>query len=97
MIVSPFERVLGRLLGVGIGLSTALLGLGLLLTLIVPGEVSAHLLNAGLLVLMGTPATRVVLACGEFVRTREWFFALASIGVLCVLAMTVWIAVHGGG
>ena len=97
MNVSPFERVLGRLLGIGIGLSTALLGLGLVLTIFMPGEAAAYLLNAGLLVLMGTPATRVVLACGEFVRTREWFFALASIGVLCVLAMTVWVAVRGGG
>jgi len=48
MNVSPFERVLGRLLGVGIGLSTALLGLGLLLTIVMPGEASAHLLNVTL-------------------------------------------------
>lgn len=97
MNVSAFERVLGRLLGIGIGLATALLGTGLVLTLVAPGDMASWLLNAGLLVLMATPATRVVLACGEFVRTREWFFALASIGVLGVLAMTVWIAMHGGG
>lgn len=95
MTVSPFERVLGRLLGIGIGLSTTLLASGLVFALIAPGDVSAQLLNAGLLVLMATPATRVLLACGEFLRTREWFFALASIGVLGVLAMTVWIAVRG--
>lgn len=95
MTVSPFERMLGRLLGIGIGLSTALLAGGLVLALVAPGQVSAHLLNAGLLVLMATPATRVVLACGEFIRTREWLFALASIGVLGVLALTVWVAIRG--
>lgn len=90
-----FERLIGRLLGLGVAVSTGLLALGLLLTFIAPGDAAAALLNWGMLVLMATPATRVVLACAEFTRSREWFFALASLGVLAVLAMTVWIAVGG--
>lgn len=90
-----FERVIGRLVGVGVGLSTALLALGLLLTFVAPGAAAAALLDSGMLVLMATPATRVLLACAEFTRTREWFFALASLGVLGVLAITVWIAGRG--
>lgn len=94
-MTSPFERIMGRLLGVGVTISTALLGAGLLMTLTAPGEASAELLKAGLLVLMATPVTRVVLACAEFTRTRDWLFAAASLGVLAVLATTVWVAVTG--
>lgn len=94
-MTSTFEYLMGRLLWLGVSISTALLGVGLLWTLIAPGAAATRLLHAGLLVLMATPATRVVLACGEFARTRDWLFALASLGVLGVLGMTVWIAVSG--
>lgn len=94
MTTTVFERVMGRLLWAGVSLSTALLTSGLILALLSPsvGPTSGWLLNAGLIVLMATPATRVVLACAEFARTREWFFALASLGVLAVLATTLWMA-----
>lgn len=97
MTTTLFERVMGRLLWAGVGLSTALLASGLVLALVSSGvgPVSGWLLNAGLIVLMATPATRVVLACAEFTRTREWFFALASLGVLSVLATTLWMAFSG--
>jgi uncharacterized membrane protein len=97
MTTTLFERILGRLLWTGVGLSTALLASGLVLRLLSPdaGMLASWLLNAGLIVLMATPATRVVLACAEFTRRREWFFALASLGVLGVLAVTVWMAVSG--
>jgi uncharacterized membrane protein len=97
MTTTLFERIMGRLLWAGVGLATALLASGLVLALFTAGvgPLSAWLLNAGLLVLMATPATRVVLACAEFTRTREWFFALASLGVLGVLALTLWMAVSG--
>ena len=95
-MTSPFERLMGRLLWVGVITSTGLLSAGLLLTFAGPPDVAGRLLHAGLIVLMATPATRVVLACGEFARTRDWFFALVSLAVLAVLGMTLWIAVTGG-
>lgn len=95
-MTSTFERVMGRLLGTGVTASTVLLALGLILALFARTEASARLLDAGLVLLMATPVTRVVLACGEFARTRDWFFALASLGVLAVLATTIWVAVTGG-
>jgi uncharacterized membrane protein len=90
------EVRLGRVLGVGIVISTALLVVGLTLFMVWPGRTSYWLLQAGLLILMATPVARVVVSAVEFVRLREWFFALASLGVLGVLATGVWLAVSGG-
>ena len=87
-----FEVVLGRTLGAGVVISTALLAVGLALSMLMPGRTADPLLNAGLLVLMGTPMTRVLLSCIEYVRERDWFFAVNALGVLVVLAVTVWTA-----
>lgn len=85
-----FERVLGRTLRLGIIVSTALLAAGLLLAMTWPGALADGLLQAGLLVLMGTPMARVLLSCAEYVRQRDWFFAVNAFGVLVVLAVTIW-------
>lgn len=91
-----FERVLGRTLRLGIVVSTALLATGLLLAMTWPGTLANGLLHAGLLVLMGTPMTRVLLSCAEYVRQRDWFFATSAFGVLVVLAVTIWHAWRSG-
>ena len=87
---TPFERALGRTLGFGVAIATALLAAGLLLSLLHPATLSAILLQAGLLVLMGTPIARVLLSCVEYVRQRDWFFAANAFGVLVVLGITIW-------
>jgi uncharacterized membrane protein len=87
---------LGRVLGVGVVASTSLLAVGLVIAFFRPGPVSSWLLQAGLVLLMATPVARVVVSAVEFARLREWFFAGACLGVLAVLAMTVWVAVTGG-
>lgn len=89
---TKFEVVLGRTLGIGVLISTVLLALGLAVSLLAPGHASDLLLNIGLLVLMGTPMARVLLSCVEYVRERDWFFAVNALGVLLVLAVTVWTA-----
>jgi uncharacterized membrane protein len=89
---TTFELMLGRTLGIGVFTSTALLALGLAMSLLMPGRAADVLLNVGLLVLMGTPMTRVLLSCVEYVRERDWFFAVNALGVLVVLAVTVWTA-----
>lgn len=86
------ERLLGRTLAVGVFSSTALLALGLTLSLMMPGRPADLLLDAGLLLLMATPMTRVLISCIEYVRERDWFFAVNAFGVLVVLAVTVWTA-----
>lgn len=49
-------------------------------------------INAGLLVLMLTPLARVIVVTIEFVRNREYSFAMISIGVLLLLTMSVILA-----
>jgi uncharacterized membrane protein len=95
-MITPFERLMGRLLGLGVTVSTVLLAAGLVLTFAGRAEGAAWLLDTGLIVLMATPVTRVVLACAEFTRSRDWLFAAASLGVLGVLGMTAWVAFSGG-
>jgi uncharacterized membrane protein len=92
---TPFERALGRTLRAGIVVSTMLLASGLLFALAAPGRPADLLLQAGLLVLMGTPMARVLLSCVEYVRQRDWFFAANAFGVLVVLAVTIWQAWRG--
>lgn len=92
MNTRSFELLIGRTLGIGVLLSTALLALGLLLSLVMPGVAAQRLLDAGLLLLMATPMARVLLSCAEYVRERDWFFAVNAFGVLVVLAVTLWTA-----
>jgi uncharacterized membrane protein len=87
---TSFEVLLGRTLGIGVAISTVLLALGLVLQLSVGGPVASMLLQAGLLVLMGTPMARVLLSCLEYIRQRDWFFAVSGLAVLVVLGITVW-------
>ena len=87
---TSFEVLLGRTLGIGVAISTALLALGLVLQLSVGGPVASMLLQAGLLVLMGTPMARMLLSCLEYIRQRDWFFAVSGLAVLVVLGITVW-------
>lgn len=88
--MSPFEILLGRTLGIGVTIATALLAVGLVLALAAPGPAANLLLQIGLLVLMGTPMARVLLTCVEYVWERDWFFALNAAGVLVVLGITIW-------
>lgn len=84
------ERALGRTLGIGVSLATALLAVGVVMSIAMPGPAAEMVLQAGLIVLMGTPMARVVLTFVEYARERDWFFALNAFGVLVVLATTIW-------
>ena len=89
---TTFEKLLGRTLGIGVSVSTTLLALGLLLSIVAPTWPADRLLDAGLVLLMATPMARVLLSCVEYARERDWFFAVNALGVLVVLAVTVWTA-----
>ena len=87
------ERQLGRLLVAGVILSAVLLAGGLALWLRAPGHpATVWLLNAGLVVLMGTPIMRVIVSLAEYVRLRDWVFAGLTVAVLAELALTVFVA-----
>lgn len=84
------ERILGRLLVTGLTAAAICLAAGLLLYLARPdGAVAAHVLNAGLVVLMATPILRVLVSVVEYARMRDWLFMVTTMVVLGVLAATV--------
>jgi uncharacterized membrane protein len=87
----------GRLLTAGVAASAVCLLAGLTLTMLDramgPEHTSAHpLLHAGLIMLIATPVLRVIVSLAEDVRERNWFFALATLVVLAVLAGTLVVA-----
>lgn len=72
-------------------LTFALLVAGaLLITGLLRGEELA--LRAGILVLLFTPVTRVVLVTTGLVRARDYLFGGLSAFVLAVLASSIWVA-----
>lgn len=93
--MTTFESLLARTLRAGVAVSTGLLAAGLCLALASPGIVATMLLQTGLIVLMATPMARVLISCAEYVRQRDWFFAVNAFGVLIVLAVTIWHAWRG--
>lgn len=87
------EALLGRLLTTGVRISNGLLAVGLVLWAVGgPNVPAALLLHAGLLALIATPVARVIVSLVEYVRERDWFFALTTAAVLAVLAVTVAVA-----
>jgi uncharacterized membrane protein len=83
----------GRLLGIGVLVSSTCLAAGLVLAL-VRGDsgLARALLSAGLVLLMATPAARVVLSAISYLRRRDWLFAGLTLIVLLQLLASVIIA-----
>ncbi len=80
------ESVLGTVLRVGSLTSTAILAVGLIVTLAFPAYRPAHTLTrVGLLVLLLTPVARVVASVFEYVHERDWLFALMTLIVLVII------------
>jgi len=52
-------------------------------------------LDAGLVVLMGTPVLRVAVSAVAYLRARDWFFVATTLAVLAVLLGAIWIAWRG--
>jgi uncharacterized membrane protein len=87
---SGLEAALGRVLTAGSIASTVMLALGLLLDLIAPrARVSQWALHAGLIVLMGTPVTRVFVSVVEYARQGDWLFVTLTLIVLVLLGASV--------
>jgi uncharacterized membrane protein len=85
-----FERTLSRVMLTGVWLSAACLALALSALLISPRVTSAEaLLRLGLLILMATPVTRVVLSVVEAIRQGDWFWLWTTIAVTLILAGTM--------
>ena len=82
-----------RLLGITGHLCTALMAGGVVALAVRPGSRwAAALVYAGLLVLMLTPVTRVLVACARYLRAGDRASALLTIGILVVIALSGWAA-----
>jgi uncharacterized membrane protein len=80
------ERLVGIVLRAGVVASTACLACGLLLSLANGGGAAASfLLNTGIIVLLATPLTRVVVSTVQYIRERDWKFATLTFIVLLEL------------
>ena len=79
------ERVIGRVLRGGVVVSSACLMAGLVLSLAGVEPVATVLLNAGIIVLLATPVSRVVVSTVEYVVERDWPFATLTFIVLLEL------------
>jgi uncharacterized membrane protein len=94
----PVERLLGGLLTTGVRLSALCLIAGLVLTELnraadrPDGAVPHRLLNVGLVILMATPVTRVVVSLVDEIRSRNWFFAMITALVVALLGATLAVA-----
>jgi uncharacterized membrane protein len=80
------EKVLGRVLGVGLAISIVVLLVGLPLTLAGAAPAAAdRILRVGLMILMATPVARVATAAIEYAMERDWAFLAITLSVLAVL------------
>ena len=79
------DRVLSYTLKIGAYTAFALILAGLALQHFATwgGRITA----AGLLVLLATPALRIVVACIQFLHERDFKYALVSFGVLAIVAL----------
>ena len=80
-----FERVATRALGIGVLTSAGLLAIGLTCRLLAFEPWASRVLDAGLVVLMATPAARLAVSLIEYLRARDWFFVATTLGVALVL------------
>lgn len=86
---SQLEILIGRVLRLGVLTSTTCLAIGLVLALALP-QSSMWLLNLGILLLIATPAARVLLSIVEYAIARDrTFLVLTSIVLLELVAAFV--------
>ena len=84
------EVMIGEVLRFGTIASSTLLAIGLVMTLArYRSELARLLLETGLIILIATPATRVVVSVIEYIRERDWLFVVLTLVVLAALGGSV--------
>jgi uncharacterized membrane protein len=79
------DRVLSLTLKFGAYTAFVLIVAGLALQFAVPRGIKVT--TAGLLVLLATPVLRITVACLQFLRERDFKYALVSFGVLAIVVL----------
>ena len=80
------EAAIGRVLRLGVLTSSACLGAGLVITLASGSAgLGGALSTTGLVILLATPAARVVVSTVGYARERDWLFVALTLTVLAEL------------
>ncbi len=88
--MNNLELMIGKVLRSGTIASSTLFAVGLLMTLAgYRSELARLLLEAGLIILIATPAARVVISVIEYIRERDWLFVILTLIVLLALGGSV--------
>ena len=96
MAEAEFERAIGRVLRWGVVGSSVCLGAGLMATLLAgSNSVATLLLTVGIVLLMATPAARLLVAAIVYAQRRETIFVVLTVIVLAELAASVFAAFRG--
>jgi uncharacterized membrane protein len=86
------DRVLSLTLKLGAYTAFALIVAGLLLQWAVAW--GAKVTTAGLIVLLATPMLRIIVACLQFLRERDFKYALVSFGVLAIVVLAYFLGIQ---
>lgn len=86
------DRVLSLTLKLGAYTAFALIAAGLLLQWAVAW--GAKVATAGLIVLLATPMLRIIVACLQFLRERDFRYALVSFGVLAIVVLAYFLGIQ---
>ncbi len=79
------DSAVSWVLRMGAAGSFALIVLGLLLAVLLPGTAAQTVTTAGILLLLATPVLRIVVSLFAFAREKEWKYVLISLGVLGIV------------
>jgi uncharacterized membrane protein len=88
--MTRLELAIGMVLRLGTVVSSSLLAIGLVMALAgYRGALTRMLLDMGLVILLATPAARVVVSVIAYMRERDWTFVVLTLVVLLALGASV--------
>ena len=82
-----FDRVVALVLRVGAFSCFFIMLTGLLLGIFLHGSLPEQIERAGVLLMLATPAVRVLVAGILFLREKDWKYGAISFGVLTILLL----------
>jgi uncharacterized membrane protein len=82
-----FDRVVALVLRVGAFGCFFIMLAGLLIGLFIHGRISVDIERAGVLLMLVTPAVRVLVAGVLFLHEKDWKYGAISFGVLTILLL----------
>lgn len=82
-----FDRIVALVLRVGAFSCFFVMLAGLLMGLFIHGRLPAYVERGGVLLMLATPAVRVLVACVLFFRENDRKYGMISLGVLVILML----------